>query len=404
LKSNNGLWQSPNVLLNDIGFSALPSGYRNTFLWTPGTFGGIGGYTYFWSSTESSSFFASIRNLVSYNSNFSSGNSNKSFGHSVRCIQDSCVTSNSSAGPDQFNISGVNTSLFANNPAIRESGEWVILSGKGGSFSSKYDPNATFFKGLDSNYSLIWAITSKCGISQDTLNLNFKNTNNITSCSGIPTIVYFGDTYPIVQIGSQCWMAKNLNVGTMINSSEPVDSQRNNSLLEKYCFNNDVTNCSIFGGLYQWAEAVQYQNGAGNSNSPSPSFLGNVKGICPAGWHLPSDAEFCTLTTFLDSLSFCSPYATIFSTSAGGKLMATTGYWAAPNSGISNSSEFSALPGGCRNFDGKFSSLGEFAGFWTSFESNAMNSKYYSLFFINSNLYTNKISKSSGHSVRCLKD
>ncbi|MEY4866868.1 MAG: hypothetical protein RLY64_1122, partial [Bacteroidota bacterium] len=115
-------------------------------------------------------------------------------------------------------------------------------------------------------------------------------------------VTYAGESYPTVQIGTQCWFQKNLNVGTMILGA---NDQTNNSTLEKYCYNNDPSNCAIYGGLYQWAEAVQYQNGASNTASPSPAFSGNVKGICPTGWHVPSDGDWCTLTIFLDSTVDC---------------------------------------------------------------------------------------------------
>ncbi|MFH0735699.1 MAG: FISUMP domain-containing protein, partial [bacterium] len=107
------------------------------------------------------------------------------------------------------------------------------------------------------------------------------------TCGG--TIIYSGQSYNTILIGSQCWLKENLNVGTKINGSE---EQLNNSTLEKYCYDNNETNCNTYGGLYQWAEAVQYQNGATNFTSPSPAFTGNVQGICPTGWHIPTKAEF----------------------------------------------------------------------------------------------------------------
>jgi hypothetical protein len=105
-------------------------------------------------------------------------------------------------------------------------------------------------------------------------------------------VTYAGEIYPTVQIGTQCWFQKNVNAGTMVLGA---NDQTNNGILEKYCYNNDTANCTIYGGLYQWAEAVQYQNGASNTTSPSPAFTGNVQGICPTGWHVPSDGEWRSL-------------------------------------------------------------------------------------------------------------
>jgi len=105
-------------------------------------------------------------------------------------------------------------------------------------------------------------------------------------------VLYENKQYPTIQIGAQCWLAKNLDVGTRIDGS---NDQSDNGTIEKYCYNDDPANCTIYGGLYQWTEAVQYKNGATNTSSPNLAFTGNVQGICPPGWHIPSYSEFPTL-------------------------------------------------------------------------------------------------------------
>jgi uncharacterized protein (TIGR02145 family) len=183
-----------------------------------------------------------------------------------------------------------------------------------------------------------------------------------------------------------------------------ANDQTNNSVLEKYCYNNDTANCAIYGGLYQWAEAVQYQNGASNITSPSPAFSGNVKGICPTGWHVPSDGEYCTLTTFLDSTVNCS--STFWSgTNAGGKMKSTSGLWSSPNNGATNSSGFSALPCGFRVISGNFNYIGENPAFWSSSaESSSIDAFYRSLYYSISNIGRGNYPKDTGFSIRCLKD
>ncbi|MBN2787205.1 MAG: fibrobacter succinogenes major paralogous domain-containing protein [Paludibacteraceae bacterium] len=89
-----------------------------------------------------------------------------------------------------------------------------------------------------------------------------------------------GQKYPTVLIGSQCWMAKNLNVGKMILLG---DNQRNNGVIEKYCYNNDSSKCTTYGGLYQWDEMMQFVT------------TESTKGICPCNWHVPSESEWQTL-------------------------------------------------------------------------------------------------------------
>jgi uncharacterized protein (TIGR02145 family)/prepilin-type N-terminal cleavage/methylation domain-containing protein len=115
----------------------------------------------------------------------------------------------------------------------------------------------------------------------DTANsTKYRITNDSTSVSAMPT-----DT---VTVGTQTWMKYNSDVGIMVTGAT---AQTNNSVLEKYCYDDNTANCTIYGGLYQWAEAVQYQNGATNTTSPSPAFSANVQGICPVGFHIPSDND-----------------------------------------------------------------------------------------------------------------
>ena len=87
-----------------------------------------------------------------------------------------------------------------------------------------------------------------------------------------------------IKIGTQCWKKENLDVGTMINGSI---NQTNNSVIEKYCYDNDPSNCTIYGGLYQWNEMMKY------------STTESVQGICPKGFHLPSDNEWKIMEMFL---------------------------------------------------------------------------------------------------------
>jgi uncharacterized protein (TIGR02145 family) len=220
-------------------------------------------------------------------------------------------------------------------------------------------------------------------------------------CPGVASVTYAGESYPTVQIGTQCWFAKNLNVGTMI---QGANDQTNNSTLEKYCYNNDPANCTTYGGLYQWAEAVQYQNGASNTTSLNLAFTGNVRGICPAGWHLPSDAEYCTLTTFLDATVNCSTFGWS-GTDAGGKMKSTSGLWTSPNIGATNSSGFSALPVGYRyGFNGTFYALGSNPHFWTSSESSSSTAILRDLYYDYFSVKRGHDFKGYGFSARCTQD
>lgn len=187
-----------------------------------------------------------------------------------------------------------------------------------------------------------------------------------------------GQVYNTVLIGTQCWMAQNLNIGTMINDS--LD-QTNNQVIERYCYNME-SNCDIYGGQYKWNEAMQYVTTEG------------VQGICPVGWHLPTDAEWTTLTTFLGGESV-----------AGGKMKETgTTHWASPNTGATNSSGFTALPGGVDRY---YPFVTLYAYFWSSSEFGSMYAWYRNLSYDDAYANRNNIfynNKTLSLSVRCLKD
>ena len=143
-------------------------------------------------------------------------------------------------------------------------------------------------------------------------------------------------------------MAENLNIGTKINSTTGGQLQTDNGIIEKYCYDNDESQCDIYGGLYEWNEAMQYVTTEGG------------QGICPDGWHIPTDGEWTTLVEYLGGNNW-----------AGGKIKskgaieAGTGLWKYPNAGATNESGFTGLPGGDRNYSsGSFDTLGYTGRFW----------------------------------------
>ncbi|MGA9116119.1 MAG: FISUMP domain-containing protein [Bacteroidota bacterium] len=101
-----------------------------------------------------------------------------------------------------------------------------------------------------------------------------------------PTVSHGGKVYPTVQVNDQCWLKENLDVGTMIQSSQP---QSDNGVIEKYCYDNNPSNCTTYGGLYLWSEAMQYTIASG------------TQGICPPGWRIPTLVDFQALQTFVSS-------------------------------------------------------------------------------------------------------
>jgi uncharacterized protein (TIGR02145 family) len=200
--------------------------------------------------------------------------------------------------------------------------------------------------------------------------------------------------YPTILIGTQCWMARNLNVGARIDQS---GNQANNSIIEKYCYSNSESNCDIYGGLYQWNEAMQY------STTPG------IRGICPTGWHFPTDAEWTTLTDYVNS----QPSYQCNSTSGWiAKSMAATTLWNSStntcaignNLSQNNATGFSGLPGGDRYNNGGFGDVGYYGFWWTSSEYSSYFAWYRYLYYYYPEVFRYYNSKECGFSVRCLRD
>jgi len=160
-----------------------------------------------------------------------------------------------------------------------------------------------------------------------------------------------------------------------------ASTQTDNSVIEKYCYNNLESNCDIYGGLYQWDEAMQYVTTEG------------VQGICPNGWHLPAMAAWTTLNTYLgESNVGCQ-------TKEAGLT-----HWKTPNNCATNSSGFTGLPGGYRGTSGSFFRLTELASFRLSSQYDASKSWYMWLEYRFSFLDISTLPKAVGMSARCLQD
>lgn len=154
---------------------------------------------------------------------------------------------------------------------------------------------------------------------------------------------------------------------------------------------------------------VQYTNGATNTTSWSPVPSGNVQGICPAGWHIPTDAEWCTLENYVEAGTDASCNLTgARGTNTGAKLKESgTTHWTSPNqcgTGC-NTNGFTALPGGYRSDDGSFGNVGNHVDWWTATEGGAAGA-YRRFIYVDGAWVArgNGDDKEYGWSVRCVKD
>jgi uncharacterized protein (TIGR02145 family) len=193
------------------------------------------------------------------------------------------------------------------------------------------------------------------------------------------------NTYKTVTIGTQTWMAENLKV-TKYNDGTAIPNITGNTQWSQLStgawsyYNNDVTNNAKYGKLYNWYAVSKTSNGN--------------KNVCPTGWHVPTDAEWTVLTHYLGGVSV-----------AGGKMKeAGTTSWNSPNTGATNTSLFSALPGGYRGYNGYYDFIGLSGYWWSSSEASTYDAWVRGLDGNDGNAGRSDSYKGDGFSVRCLRD
>ncbi len=221
------------------------------------------------------------------------------------------------------------------------------------------------FKGTSGNYS---NIITDIPTSNKTITFSF------TACTD-----FDNNNYATVKIGNQIWMAENLKT-THYKNGAAIPNITDNAtwaglITGARCYyNNDSTiYASTYGALYN-------------------CYTVNTSNLCPTGWHVPTDAEWTTLTTYLGGES-----------QAGGKLKATT-LWNSPNAGATNETGFTALPGGCHYFTGTYSNIGNYGYWWSStvYGTSGAWSRYMGYSY--SDAIRGNDFKTYGFSVRCLRD
>lgn len=252
---------------------------------------------------------------------------------------------------------------ISNNPAIVASD----IS------ASTYDPGQ-----LQENTTYYWKILAKDNQGNSTPGSlwEFTSTGGTAFVCGNPfTDPRNGKQYPTVMIGNACWMAKNMDIGAMIDGSQ---NQSNNGDIEKYCYDNIELNCTSFGGLYQWDEMMQYVSDNG------------TQGICPGGWHIPTDVEYMEL-----EMAVGMPQSEVIKTGLRGTDEGT-------KLKEGGSSGFEGLMGGYYS-GGQFFSKGSYGTFFSAEGSaNLAWTRY--LFNDMDQVLRDKYEKSFAMSVRCVKD
>ncbi|MBN2709846.1 MAG: hypothetical protein JXR46_12440 [Calditrichaceae bacterium] len=248
-----------------------------------------------------------------------------------------------------------------------------------------YSSNAT----IDYTYSAFGNYTPKISV---------RDQNNLVSETSLSILTVplcidkDGNSYRVVQIGSQWWMAENLKVTTYQNGTTiPLVTDAgtwaglSSGARCSYGINED--NIATYGLLFNWYAVA------------------DARDIAPAGWHVPSDEEWKTLEKALGMSQTDADASGDRGTDEGGKLKETgTTHWNSPNNGATNSSGFTALPGGYRGSDGAFYVMGYYGGWWSSTEGSSADAWYRRLSYYSSDVYRSYGSKQSGFSVRCVRD
>ncbi|MCD4679632.1 MAG: PKD domain-containing protein [Bacteroidales bacterium] len=300
---------------------------------------------------------------------------------------------------------------FVANPTYTNIGnivEFLDLSNSATSWSWDFgDGNTSTQQNLAHSYSSLGSytvtltVTNSYGSDTETKN-NYIHIGT-SSCPASFTDARDNHNYTAVQIGSQCWMAENLAYLPLVSPS----SQGSNTTPYYYVYGYQGTSVSAakatsnyqtYSVLYNWPAAMA---GEVSSNSV-PS---GVQGICPSGWHLPSDEEWKILEGEVDSqYGYPDPEwdgSGYRGLDAGGNLKETgTTHWSSPNTGATNSSGFTALPAGNRSYNGSFNNLGDLAFFWSSAENAWLRDLHYD----GADVYRRNGYEDYGFSCRCLKD
>lgn len=235
-----------------------------------------------------------------------------------------------------------------------------------------------------------------------------------TTGSSTTVTDFDGNVYNTVTIGTQVWMKENLKTthyadGTAI----PLVTGTSNwdaltATSKAYCwYDDDISNKATYGALYTRAAAM---NGAA-STTANPS---GIQGVCPTGWHLPSEAEWKQMENYLADNGY-----NYDGTTGGGRgkiaksLASTNGWTSSPNTGAvgntdypayRNKSGFTALPGGARNYGGAFYGIGDYGYWWNATEYHTISAWNRFMLYYYSSGYWSSNYEELGLSVRCVRD
>lgn len=395
---------------NATGFSALPAGPS-------------GGNARFWSTSEESygsqtTWAFGMEYSYPSPSIYHYSQTNK---FSVRCLRDECGCNLTLPNVTTNAVNTITYTTVSYSGDVTSSGGTTVSS-RGVCWSTSHNPTianshttdgsgAGIFTGILSGlnsgttYYIRAYATNSVGTTygNEIVFTTLDQASEGQPCPNVPTVTdYDGNTYNTVKIGDQCWMKENLRTKHFANgTSIPTGSAQ--SYTSPYYYDYSYCNSNIphtqCGYLYNW---VAVMNGAVSSNA-NPS---GVQGICPTGWHVPSDAEWTQLENYVGLLHPCNGNSSNIAKS----LSSTNGwnnsfYNCSPgnSSSTNNATGFSGVPAGLYSNGGQDYD-GESAYFWSSTKYNSTYSFYRRLKYNSESIYRDDIANNAGLSVRCIRD
>jgi len=390
-----GGWISPNLgASNFSGFSALPGGLRSF----DGPFSEANKYGVWWTSGSTNSYTCFSMNfafggVTKVDGNSTNRSTRRANGYSVRCLRDiSTVVTNPTTS-----VSSTGASSGGN--VLSDGG--VSVTARGVAYGTTQNPttaNSTTSNGAGTGVftSTITGLTASTlyyvrAYATNAVGTAYGNQVSFTTLAppftcGTSTVVDIdNNTYNTVQIGTQCWTQSNLKVnkyrnGDTIPTGLSYSAWLNTTSGAYAIYNNDPVNDGLYGKLYNHYAVT------------------DSRGLCPTGWHVPSDSEWTTLENQLGGSSV-----------AGGALKSTAmqptpGAWNSPNTAATNSSGFTALPGGLRGDYGDFVNMADLGYWWSSSVSSGSSAWFRVLYYDLSNFNRSGNLRTYGFSVRCCRD
>ena len=386
---------------NATGFNAFPTGYYTGY-----SLQYYYNRAYFWSTTAADNYDAYVYVLEYCSPELKQYAFDKDYGFSVRCVRDLDDRTVSLPSLSTLEIMSIADTTAVLNCNVTDDGG-LSVTARGICWSTSPNPS------INDNYTVASADTGFFSVTltgltaYTTYYVRAYATNSAGTAysaerafttsfvCGIDSVIDIeGNAYGTVQIGNQCWMRDNLRTTTYANGAS-IAYGTSTSTTEAYYYNYTSN-----GMLYNWMAVM----GGDASATSNPS---GVRGVCPGGWHVPSDAEWTQLTNYVNNQS---EYLCGNQSNRIAKALATTTGWNSSTTtcAVGNTQEnnnatgFSVFPAGY--YHGSNNYIGSFAAFWSATEYSSSKSYYRDLEYNKANVIAGNVDKYFALSVRCLRD